>query len=109
MRKRLGNCLPHCALPFVFQSGFPPSRAQVSIPVFGEFVWVLPLHKGNWIPPLIFDPCSNLSHRPFFSPREIGGLFMRERAGQSQLTSQGKALMKHWDQVVEALASFTGH
>lgn len=51
--------------------------------------------QGNWIPLLIFDPSSNLSHHPFFSPREIGGLFMRERAGQSQLTGQGQALMKH--------------
>lgn len=45
MRKTSGRCLRQCALPFVFQSGFPPSCAQVSIPVFGEFVWALPLQK----------------------------------------------------------------
>lgn len=33
MRKTSGLCLHHCALPFVFQSGFPPSCAQVSIPL----------------------------------------------------------------------------
>lgn len=86
---------------------FPPSRAQVSTPVFGEFVLALPLQKRNRLPLLIFDPCSNLSHHPFFSPREIGTLFMRKRAGKSQLT--GQVLMKHRDQVVAASASFTGH
>lgn len=111
-RKTSGCCLCHCVLPSVFQSGFPLSCAQASIPVFGEFVWALPLKKkkkGNWIPLLIFDPCSNLSHHPTIGPRVMGALFMRERAGQSQLTGQGQALMKPWDQVVAASASFTGH
>lgn len=109
MRNRFGSCLPHYGLPFVLHSGVYPTLGTSQYIYFWRFVLGLPLQRSNWIPPLIFDPCSNLSHHPFSGLREIWALFMSKRAGESQLRGQGQVVMKHWDQVVAASASFTGH
>lgn len=108
MRNGFGSGSPLCGLPFVFRSGFSPLCAQVSTSVFGEFVLVCLCKHLIGFFCWFLTPVPTVMY-PFFSPRELWVLFMRERTGKSQLPGQGQALMKHRDQVVAALASFTGH
>lgn len=108
MRNGFASGLCSCGLPFVFHSGFPPPCAQVITSISGEFVLVcLRKHLIGFFC-WFLTPVPTVIH-PFLSPRELWVLFMRERTGKSQLSGQGQALMKHRDQVVAALASFTGH